>query len=173
MIYIATIIFGTIVLLGVEWIFRLGSLGRKVLTVIWLAWAVVDAVLSAKDSPGFMVGAFFFSFFDSLVPLVLWQLASSAIRNSRERRKAGNIEALVGTQPADISSHKEGSMGEKVKTGFGCLLYGVFVALVTGGWLQHLYTCFNEGYWGFLIAGAIFFPIGIIHGWGIWLGFWH
>lgn len=44
--------------------------------------------------------------------------------------------------------------------------------LAFGGWLQHLYTCFTEGLWGFLIAGAIFFPIGIIHGWGIWLGFW-
>ena len=41
-----------------------------------------------------------------------------------------------------------------------------------GGWLQHLYTCFTDDRWGFLIAGALFFPIGIIHGWGIWFGFW-
>jgi hypothetical protein len=40
------------------------------------------------------------------------------------------------------------------------------------GKLGH-YPCFNEHLYGFLIAGAIFFPIGIIHGWGIWLGFWH
>jgi hypothetical protein len=41
-----------------------------------------------------------------------------------------------------------------------------------GGWFQHLYTCFNHNLWGFLIAGAMFFPVGIIHGWGIWLGVW-
>lgn len=49
-------------------------------------------------------------------------------------------------------------------------LFG-FAAL--GGWLTHLYTCFTEHLWGFLIAGAIFFPIAMIHGWGIWLHLWH
>ena len=39
--------------------------------------------------------------------------------------------------------------------------------------IQHLYTCFNEKLYGFLIAGAIFFPIAVVHGWGIWLGWWH
>jgi len=42
-----------------------------------------------------------------------------------------------------------------------------------GAWFTHLYVCFTEQYWGFLIAGAIFFPIGIVHGWGIWFGWWH
>jgi hypothetical protein len=36
-------------------------------------------------------------------------------------------------------------------------------------WLTHIITCFSEGLWGFLIAGAIFFPIGIIHGFWLWL----
>lgn len=40
-------------------------------------------------------------------------------------------------------------------------------------WFQHVYTCFNERLWGFLVAGAIFFPIAIVHGIGIWLGLWH
>lgn len=38
-------------------------------------------------------------------------------------------------------------------------------------WLTHVITSLNEGWWGFLIAGALFFPIGIIHGIGLWLGF--
>jgi len=62
-----------------------------------------------------------------------------------------------------------------MKTLFGFIkgLLGVaFFLLAIGGWFQHLYTCFNERLWGFLIAGAIFFPIAVIHGWGIWLGFW-
>ena len=46
------------------------------------------------------------------------------------------------------------------------------VGVAVGGWFQHLYTCFTTGAWGFLIAGALCFPIAIIHGWGIWLGIW-
>ena len=45
-----------------------------------------------------------------------------------------------------------------------CLSLTLFFA-----WLNHIFTCFSEGLWGFLIAGAIFFPIGIFH--GIWLWF--
>ncbi len=48
---------------------------------------------------------------------------------------------------------------------------GTFMA-VFSGWLTHLYICFTVGAWGFLIAGAIFFPIGVVHGWGLWLGIW-
>jgi hypothetical protein len=55
---------------------------------------------------------------------------------------------------------------------FGALLGLSLTVASFGGWLQHLYTCFNEGNWGFLIAGALFFPVAVIHGWGIWLGFW-
>jgi hypothetical protein len=48
---------------------------------------------------------------------------------------------------------------------------GLLIAVGSfAGWCQHLYTCFNEKLWGFLVAGALFVPIGIIHGWGIWLG---
>ncbi len=36
-------------------------------------------------------------------------------------------------------------------------------------WFNHIFTCFSEGLWGFLIAGALMFPIGIIH--GVWLWF--
>lgn len=56
----------------------------------------------------------------------------------------------------------------------GGAIFGIGIGLLAfAGWLQHLFTCFTEGLWGFLIAGAIFFPIGVIHGWGIWIGFWH
>ena len=40
------------------------------------------------------------------------------------------------------------------------------------GWFTHLYVCFTAKEWGFLIAGAIMPPIGVIHGWGNWLGIW-
>jgi hypothetical protein len=35
-------------------------------------------------------------------------------------------------------------------------------------WLTHVFTCFAEGLWGFLIAGALLFPLGIFHGFYLW-----
>ena len=39
-------------------------------------------------------------------------------------------------------------------------------------WLTHVIVCLQQGEWGFLIAGALAFPIAIVHGFGIWCGFW-
>ena len=44
--------------------------------------------------------------------------------------------------------------------------------LCAASWFTHLYVCFTAGKWGFLVAGAIFFPVAIIHGFGVWLGIW-
>lgn len=54
----------------------------------------------------------------------------------------------------------------------GGIAVGIAGILALAGWFTHLYTCFTTNEWGFLIAGAIFFPIGVIHGWGIWFGIW-
>lgn len=43
---------------------------------------------------------------------------------------------------------------------------------VVAAWLTHVITCFQDGSWGFLIAGALLFPIAIVHGIGIWFGAW-
>jgi len=51
-----------------------------------------------------------------------------------------------------------------------CVATIVSVPIIS--WGIHIYTCFTAGLWGFLIAGALFFPIGIIHGFGIMLGIW-
>ena len=37
-------------------------------------------------------------------------------------------------------------------------------------WITHIVVCLQASTWGFLIAGAIVFPIAWIHGTGIWLG---
>lgn len=44
--------------------------------------------------------------------------------------------------------------------------------LIFAAWLTHVVVCLKAGLWGFLIAGAIFFPIGIVHGIGVWFGLW-
>jgi hypothetical protein len=48
-------------------------------------------------------------------------------------------------------------------------MMGWFIGItVTLAWLTHIFTCFAHGFWGFLVAGAIFFPIGILHGMWLW-----
>ena len=37
-------------------------------------------------------------------------------------------------------------------------------------WITHVFSTIQNEQWGFLIAGAIFFPIGVIHGFGLWFG---
>ena len=59
-------------------------------------------------------------------------------------------------------------MGDKI----GLILAVALMVSSFAGWITHLIECFSDGRWGFLIAGAIFFPIAVVHGWGIWFGFW-
>lgn len=47
----------------------------------------------------------------------------------------------------------------------------IFFIIMVSAWLTHVITCLSEASWGFLVAGAVFFPVGIVHGIGIWLGF--
>lgn len=50
-------------------------------------------------------------------------------------------------------------------------LFGtLFMITIVGAWFTHIITCLQDGSWGFLIAGALMFPIAIIHGFGIWIG---
>jgi hypothetical protein len=96
-----------VLLLGVELLFRLGKRGRLVLTLVYLTWTVVDAVLAIGQNAGHEFGAFTFSFLDSIVPLVLWQWISSWIRRSKEQRKAGNEpNANVEVQPLALDTRK-------------------------------------------------------------------
>lgn len=48
----------------------------------------------------------------------------------------------------------------------------LFWVWIIGAWLTHVVTCLNAAKWGFLIAGALFFPVGCVHGTGIWMGIW-
>ena len=66
--------------------------------------------------------------------------------------------------------HREGGIKQSDRDG---AVPGIALVLLTfAGWSQHLYTCFHEGHWEFLIAGAVMTPIGIINGWGIWFAWW-
>ena len=45
--------------------------------------------------------------------------------------------------------------------------WGIGLAFIAA-WLTHIFTCFAHEMWGFLIAGALMFPIGILHGIYLW-----
>lgn len=47
------------------------------------------------------------------------------------------------------------------------LLVGVYPL---ASWLTHVVVTIQQEAWGLLIAGALLFPIGIVHGTLIWLG---
>lgn len=44
--------------------------------------------------------------------------------------------------------------------------------LSIGAYLTHIFKCVVDGSYVFLLAGCIVFPVGIIHGWGIWFLGW-
>ena len=48
------------------------------------------------------------------------------------------------------------------------ILYYTVGLVCLGAWATHILYCFAMGMWGFLIAGALFFPIGIFHGFFVW-----
>lgn len=50
------------------------------------------------------------------------------------------------------------------------LIWFALIIMAASAWVTHIVTCLRDEHWGFLIAGAIMFPIAIIHGLGIWLG---
>lgn len=48
----------------------------------------------------------------------------------------------------------------------------VFVASWVAAWGTHIIVCILTHQWLLLIAGAIVFPVGIVHGYSIWFGVW-
>ena len=55
----------------------------------------------------------------------------------------------------------------------GCgIVSFLLVMLFPAAWLTHVIVCLKDGEWGFLIAGALLFPVAIVHGIGIWFGVW-
>lgn len=51
------------------------------------------------------------------------------------------------------------------------LVYLFTWAICLCAWLTHVVVCIKTASWVLLIIGAIFFPIGIVHGVGTWFGF--
>ena len=44
----------------------------------------------------------------------------------------------------------------------------LFFIWIVSAWFTHLFVCFADAAWGFLIAGAILFPVAVVHGTWSW-----
>ena len=58
-------------------------------------------------------------------------------------------------------------------TFIGFLDFALIASVIVGmiaAWLTHILSCLATNSICFLITGAVFFPIGIFHGFFIWLG---
>lgn len=54
----------------------------------------------------------------------------------------------------------------------GVLLVIGFWFWAIASWFTHIVVCLQDSAWGFLVAGALFFPVAWVHGTGIWFGAW-
>lgn len=50
------------------------------------------------------------------------------------------------------------------------LLQIILIFMPMAAWLTHVIVCLLQAKYLLLIAGAIIFPVGIIHGFGLWFG---
>ena len=51
-------------------------------------------------------------------------------------------------------------------------IFGSFGLIGGSAWLTHVIVCIKSASWLFLLAGAICFPIAIVHGVGVWFDAW-
>jgi hypothetical protein len=50
-------------------------------------------------------------------------------------------------------------------------LFGLaLVAWVILSWITHIVVCIQQAKWILLLVGAFVFPVGCVHGTGIWIG---
>lgn len=50
------------------------------------------------------------------------------------------------------------------------LMVIIFAFTLMAAWVTHVIKCLIVGKYVLLLAGAIVFPVGVIHGIGIWFG---
>jgi len=47
----------------------------------------------------------------------------------------------------------------------------VFYIAIFAAWITHLVIAIQAQAWLFMIVGALIFPVAIVHGFSVWLGF--
>lgn len=54
----------------------------------------------------------------------------------------------------------------------GGLIALAAVLTPVAAWITHVIYCIKTASYVFLLAGGLIFPIGVIHGVGLWIGAW-
>ena len=49
-------------------------------------------------------------------------------------------------------------------------IYLMFLSVMITAWFTHVVACLMASKYVLLLAGAVIFPVGIIHGVGLWFG---
>jgi hypothetical protein len=76
-------------------------------------------------------------------------------------------EPFAGAKVVDMHLRRMGSMD--LPTASFLLVIGLFGY---ASWLTSIVFCATNGLRPLLIATAMFFPVGIVHGIGVWFGGW-
>lgn len=61
---------------------------------------------------------------------------------------------------------------DTIATISGISLIAALILIPIAAWFTHVIVCIQTNEWFLLIAGAIMFPVAIVHGIGIWFGAW-
>tara|TARA_B100002049_G_scaffold218354_1_gene185445 strand:- start:1189 stop:1392 length:204 start_codon:yes stop_codon:yes gene_type:complete len=61
---------------------------------------------------------------------------------------------------------------DAIATTSGISLLVAVIIIPIAAWFTHVVVCIQASEWFLLIAGAIMFPIAIVHGIGVWFGVW-
>jgi hypothetical protein len=101
--------------------------------------------------------------------------------HARSRRGVNNCGALVVVARTDahLTSDRFWTGGKPMarrEIGAMDMRTAASIALVVftcySAWLTSIIFCATNGHRPLMIAGATFFPVGIVHGFGIWFGGW-
>ena len=53
----------------------------------------------------------------------------------------------------------------------GCLItLGILIISCLPAWITHVITTIQNEQWILLVVGALVWPVGVVHGWGLWFG---
>lgn len=60
-------------------------------------------------------------------------------------------------------------MGDFLRGGCALAFFAVWAACIAA-WVTHVIVCIKASAWVLLLFGCIVVPVGVIHGFGVWLG---
>lgn len=60
-------------------------------------------------------------------------------------------------------------MSDVFGIGCGLAFFALWIAAIAA-WITHVIVCIKSASWILLLFGCIVAPVGVIHGFGVWLG---